>query len=546
VSQTSVPTAKTASIAFTILWPSAGTTASRRHRAYLSNSTASITITVNGGSPTVINNPNLSPGVGQAFEQSTTQTIAAPVGSDTLVVSAFDATGGGGNLLGNVTTVQSVVLGQANMLTATLNGNLAKIAVANTASPFVSGTFPAYTFVGQAPQDFVLTPEDADGNIIISPGNIPGLTLTSATPASVSDAATTTANEYTIQSHAPGVTITFTAAGTNLAGTPVKTTFTVTTVAAIYVANHGITGTNGLAGPESVAIYPSTATASSTPVAVLSGSNTEMSGIQFPAVDQNGTLYLSNQGPMPGTLYGPTSGYITIFNGAAQNGNSAPTAVISGLQRPEGLAFDSSGDLWVMLERSIAEYGPSPGATATPIATIGAPNPTTSAPAPTNNTDLDSCYGVNVDTNGQVYGACSDGMVAFAKGMTGNVAPTLVIEPQGDTAETFASDSWLSVATDSSDNIYMPEANNNLNMVTEYAAGANDTANGSATPGFTALGTGFSIPWGIAIDTTGAIYVTNYAGSTVEIFSSSTTLESGIATTTLSTDINNPFGIAVR
>jgi hypothetical protein len=472
--------------------------------------------------------------------------IIAPIGSDTFVVNAFDKTGGSGNLLGNVTTVQTVVANTANQLTATLNGNLAKIAVANVSSPFVSGAFPAYTIVGQAPQDFVLTPEDADGNVIISPGTIPGLTLTSQTPASISESATSATNEYTIASHAPGVTVTFTAAGTNLAGSPVTTTFTVTTISAIYIANHGITGSNGVAGPESVAIYPSTATASSTPVAVLAGNNTEMAGIQFPAVDANGTLYLSNQGPLPGTPYGPTSGFISIYNGASQNGNSPPTSVLRGLARPEGLAIDASDDLWVMLERSIVEYGPSPVGGSAQIASIGAPDPTASAPAPTNNTGIDSCYGINVDGNGQVYGACSDAVLAFAKGSVGNVAPTLVIEPEGATSQTFASDSWLSVATDASDNIYMPEANNNLNMVAEYAAGANDTANGSATPGFLSVGTGYSIPWGIAIDTTGAIYVTNYAASTVEIFSSATVLRTGIPTTTLSTDINNPYGIAVR
>jgi DNA-binding beta-propeller fold protein YncE len=154
---------------------------------------------------------------------------------------------------------------------------------------------------------------------------------------------------------------------------------------------------------------------------------------------------------------------------------------------------------------------------------------------------------VAVDTNGQVYGACSGAILAFAKGSVGNVKPTLEIEPAGDTAETFASDSWLSVATDASDNIYAPDANNNLNMVTEYAAGANDGTDLPALPGFEATGTGFSIPWGIAIDQTlGDIYVTNYASSTLEIFGSSSVLETGVPSITLTNGINSPFGVAVR
>ena len=544
--QTANPSAETSRVSFTILWPNPSAPAAHRGRAYLSNSTASITISVNGAAASDIDNPNLSPGIGSAFTQSTTASIDAPVGNDTFVISAFDKADGGGNLLGNVTTVQTVSVDEANTITATLDGNLAKIGVANPASPFVSGTFPAFTLVGQSPQDFVLTPEDADGNIIISPGNIPALTLGSATPASISEAATTTTNEFTIQSHAPAVTVTFTAMGTNLAGTPVTTTFTVTTISAIYIANHGVAGTNGLPGPESVAIYPTTATANSTPIAVLAGSNTEETSIQYPAVDSKGTLYLSNQGPLPGTLFSPTSGFITVFDANDQNGNVAPTSVITGLNRPEGIAFDSSDDLFVMLERSIAEYGPSPTATSLPVATIGAPSPTVSAPAPADNTGVDGCYGLTVDTNGQVYGACYGEVVAFAKGSTGNVAPTLTIEPPGNTSTDFSSYSWLSVATDPSDNIYLPEANNNLDAITEYAAGANDSGSTLATVGYTATGSGFAIPWGIAIDTKGAIYVTNYAASTVEIFANAAALKTGTPTTTLKTAINSPFGIAVR
>ena len=137
-------------------------------------------------------------------------------------------------------------------------------------------------------------------------------------------------------------------------------------------------------------------------------------------------------------------------------------------------------------------------------------------------------------------------MYAFAKGKTGNVAPTLTIEPPGNTSADFSSYSWLSVATDPSDNIYLPEANNNLDAVTEYAAGATDSGSTLATVGYTATGAGFSIPWGIAIDTKGAIYVTNYASSTVEIFANAAALKSGTPTTTLTTGISSPFGIAVR
>jgi hypothetical protein len=550
------PNAKTTSVTFSVRWTKPGSTAARLKREYLSNSTTTVTIAVNGGETSSIANPYLTPGAvtPPGPTQTTSISFAAPLGNDSFAIQALDSKS---RLLGAATVVQTIVIDKANTVTATLNGNLYQIAVAAVSSPYVSEeptASPAtFAIVGQAPEDFVVTPEDADGNVIVSPGTIPAITLTSGSPASVSVAATNTANEFAVQSHLSGAAIALTAAGTNLAGSPVSTPFDIITEAAIYVVNHGIAGPNGLASPESVSIYNESATADQAPLVTLSGSNTKEVGIQFPAVDANGVLYLSNQGPLPGTNFSPTSGYISIFDGAAQiasgaaGGNIAPTAIIAGLSRPEGLAIDGSGDLWAMLERSIVEYPPSPAGASTPIATIGAPNPTPASPAPTNNTGIDGCYGVAVDTNGQVYGACSGAILAFAKGSVGNVKPTLEIEPAGDTAETFASDSWLSVATDASDNIYAPDANNNLNMVTEYAAGANDGTDLPALPGFEATGTGFSIPWGIAIDQTlGDIYVTNYASSTLEIFGSSSVLETGVPSITLTNGINSPFGVAVR
>jgi hypothetical protein len=553
------PNAKTASVTFSVLWKKPGSSsAARVKREYLSNSTATVTIAVNGGSTNSIANPYLTPGAvtPPGPTQTTSISFAAPLGSDSFAIQALDSKS---RLLGAATVVQTIVIDKTNTVTATLNGNLYQIAVAAVSSPFVSqeptASPAAYAIVGQAPEDFVVTPEDADGNVIVSPGTVPPITLTSGSPASLSVAATNTANEFAVQSHLPGATVALTAAGTDLAGTPVSTPFTIITVSAIYVVNHGITGPSGLASPESVGIYRSSATANEAPLVTLTGPKTEEVGIQFPAVDANGVLYLSNQGPLPGTTFGPTSGYITIFDGATQiasagvAGNIAPSATIAGLNRPEGLAIDPAGDLWVMLERSIVEYPPSPSGNSAQIATIGAPNPTPAppvpSPSPNNNTDIDGCYGLAVDTNGQVYGACSDAIIAFKKGLTGNVAPTLVIEPVGSTSETFDSDSWLSVATDPSNNIYTADANNNLNMVTEYAAGANDGTT-PATPGFVSTGTGYSIPWGVAVDTTGAIYVTNYAASTLEIFSSSGVLETGVPTITLSNGIKNPYGVAVR
>jgi len=521
--------ASTASVTIIIHWPAAaGSTSSRRHPSYISPSTKSVSIVVNGSSTTVANNPAFT---GTPASTSVVN-VNAPVstsGPDTFLVTSFDQLSAAGNILGQVSVPFTVVLDVANTLSVTLNGNLEKIGC-EAIAPFVTGT-TAMTLVGPAGQ-LALLPEDADGNIIVAPGAIPALALTPAMASQATITSTSTPNEFNVNLLVSGTAVTLNGTGSDLNGDPISTTCSITRVPALYVANHSAGGTS-----PSITIYPASATSASTPVATLAGSNTELTAVQFLAVDPKGNLFVTNQGPMPGATFGPDSGYVSIYSPASgQVGNQAPISTIPNINTPEGIAFDSSNALHVLSIDRVTTYPSSADGVTAPAAA--------SSTIMGSNTDLFSCYGMFVDSTGIVYTACSDVLNIFAAGASGNATPAEV-ESIGATSLTFSSHSWLDVAADSSGNFYAPASNNNENFVEEFAAGSG--ANPAATPLPTlSKGVGYSQPIGVWVDASNNIYVTNYGSSSVDIFTSAAAFDLGVATNTVSTGIDAPYGVTVR
>jgi hypothetical protein len=552
-----------ANVLFTIQWPTVSSSSSSsartaRHREYLSPSTESITIAVNGGTPLVVSNPNVAGGTTATSAPSTNVTVLAPVGSDTFSVDDYDTTTGGGHLLAANAIPYTVTMGQANVVPITLNGNLAKV--------FCSGVGPYLAPAGistASPQAFTVTgpsgqmnviPEDADSNIIVSPGILPSLSLAASMPSQASVSTTSSANEFTVNPTVVGTAVTLNASGKDLSGNTISNTCTITRELAIYITNH-FNNTIGSAqystAPQSasVTVYPASATGSATPIATIQGSNTQLAAVQYIAVDPAGNIFVSNIGPQPGATFGPTSGFISIY-AAGSNGNVAPVNTIPNLQTPEGLAFDKNGMLYALSIDRIQEYpASSDGVTASGAAASAIATTTIAG----SSTDLFSCYGLAVGPSLNIATACSDVANIFAPGAAGNAAPGLIELPITGSGDAFQSDSWLGVSIDSSGDLELPGANNNQDNVSVYTA-ANLPASGASytTPGTTsALGTDFSQPFGIAVDSNAAdanttYYVVNYGNNTMSTFTSLTTLEAGVGTMNALTGLNQPYGIAVR
>jgi hypothetical protein len=127
-----------------------------------------------------------------------------------------------------------------------------------------------------------------------------------------------------------------------------------------------------------------------------------------------------------GDLFVAADGILEFAPGAT--GNAKPIATIggghTGLNEPEGMAFDSSGHLFVANAAdgygvfSVTEYAPGAHGNATPIATITGPN-----------TGLDAPVGLAVNASGDLFVANADGntVTEYAPGAHGNAAPIATI-----------------------------------------------------------------------------------------------------------------------
>jgi hypothetical protein len=168
---------------FVVHWPTALAATAKRRDA-ISPSTASITVAVDGGAPSVVNRPTIS-----GSPPSTTISIVAPVGNDTFTFTAWDEPGGAGNVLDVATTSQNIVANANNSVGVTLDG------VCTALLPSLSGTTPyaqpkivtiplasgatqsilqKLRLVGPSAATVVVNQVDADGNTVLnSAGAIP-------------------------------------------------------------------------------------------------------------------------------------------------------------------------------------------------------------------------------------------------------------------------------------------------------------------------------------------------------------------------------------
>lgn len=200
-----------------------------------------------------------------------TETIDLPLGDDALTIAAYDGYSAGqatGNVISQQNAVASVVQGQANTLTFTLDANAGTFTVTPAAgvtlasgancsnatihgSSDISATCTA-TIVGTNPTNFNVVIADAHGSTI--PLNVPGapvLSAASSNTANFSVSLPSGSNTLTITPHAVNVSakITLTATPANTSGpTPgdglatVTLAFTVTSVPSVSWKTRNSTG----------------------------------------------------------------------------------------------------------------------------------------------------------------------------------------------------------------------------------------------------------------------------------------------------------------
>jgi phospholipase C len=142
-----------------------------RRPAYVSASTQSLSIAINGGAPVAYNvtpgSPNCSTTqpVTCAFEQAT------DAGTQTVAIVTYDQPNASGNILSQNTVSATIAPGQVNTIPITLTGVIASLGLALTNAQIQQGTSGTDTLGVNA--------YDADGNLIVEPGDYdPPVTIT--------------------------------------------------------------------------------------------------------------------------------------------------------------------------------------------------------------------------------------------------------------------------------------------------------------------------------------------------------------------------------
>jgi len=491
-----------------------------RHAQFVSPSAVSVSVAIDGGTPTVASIGPTSPDCTTTGGNRTCNIpLEAPTGADTFAISQYDGPNATGKLLGSGIATTTVVAGQPFTVAATLSGAVGSIALALGPVP------PAGT-----PGTTTLTVEasDPDGNVIVGAGNysVPiALAVTDPT-------GQTTLSTYSVAGPAQslvtvryagglGVSATITASGTGVTSaravfTPAGATYyyttdaTTNTLTAYPLAANGnvapsrtVSGAatglafprrivadaandlyvaNASATPESITVYAPQPNGNVAPIRTIQGANTILTGPDGIALDATNTLYVTDCG----TCYlGSPPTAILVF-AAGANGNVAPIREITGANTNLDDITDVSVDGTSLL---VSNYGSS-AITIYPITANGNVAPTATLAGA--NTDIANPECVTTDKTGAIYvcNATANTITVYPAGSVGNAAPTRTLGG----ANTLLSDP-VSAIFDAAGNMYVANADDDT--ITVYGPGAN----GNQAPLYTLTGanTGLNAPIGLTL-----------------------------------------------
>ncbi len=255
-----------------------------------------------------------------------------------------------------------------------------------------------------------------------------------------------------------------------------------------------------------VTAYPPASTGDIAPNATITG----LKSPQGVAQDSSGNIYVANDSP-PSVVVYP----------AGSNGDATPSAIISGsstrLSTPLGIALDSSANIYVTDtgDESCDETGT---VFVYPAGSTGNVSPS----AAIKGAAVVCPTGIALDSNANMYVADEEsGVLVYPAGSNGDTTPTAIIPSYGDNDELT---SPLGISLDSGGNIYVtaPSAHDQGGVLA-YPAGSNgDVAPSARIPNYGA-NDDLLWPYGIAVDSAGNIYVADYYAAEVLVYAPGST-----------------------
>jgi DNA-binding beta-propeller fold protein YncE len=286
------------------------------------------------------------------------------------------------------------------------------------------------------------------------------------------------------------------------------------------------------------------------------------SNLNYPtgvAVDSSGNVYIADYSNNVVEKVTP-SGTLSVFAGTGTDG--APTAgpaTSSNLNGPTGVAVDSSGNVYIADNSNHRIEKVTPSGTLSVFAGTGTKGAPTAGPATSSN--LNDPTGVAVDSSGNVYIADQSGKRVVKVKPDGTLSVFAGTGTAGAPTAGPATSSNLNnpagVAVDSSGNVYIADKSNNLvEKVTPdgtLSVFAGTGTQGSPTPGV-ATSSKLYGPTGVAVDSSGNVYIADRSNElvlkvtpsgTLSVFAGTGTQGAPIAGPATSSNLNHAFGVAV-
>ena len=286
------------------------------------------------------------------------------------------------------------------------------------------------------------------------------------------------------------------------------------------------------------------------------------SNLDYPqgiAVDSLGNVYIADARSHEVEKVTP-AGILSIFAGTGVAGTPTPgPATSSKLNYPQGIAVDSLGNVYIADLSNSEVYKVTPTGTLSIFAGTGSIGPAVAGPA--TSSQLGGPSGLAVDSLGNVYISDSDysevykvtpaGILSIIAGTGTYGAPT----PGSATSSELGSLPGLAV--DNSGNLYVADSGNNV--IEKITPGGTLSifagilgSSGAPTPG-PATSTTLLLPYGVALDGTGNLYIASEdhlveevnTSGILSIFAGNGSFGAAIPGPATSSTLGNPFGVAV-